>query len=514
MPRLHGKTASVRRCPAILVSYATRIAVYDDMLSTPRVIVITPKDVRTYLEEITNTVYRCMKEQGGTISLMVIREIVENFIHAQFRGAHHLDPGYTDRNHSLCRPGPRTSPDKERAFEFGVTSAASESKKRYHQRHGGTGFPMVQQYLENARRSDIDRRQPEEGNRDNRERRPHPRRRDRSGLQPTRSGRTQRARRHIGARCLRADEPAALRHGGSPKSHSRTEQPAGQRRSSQYMPAAVHGAGRIRSDPTRPKAPAPAAARRQAARRRIRPPAQAITARCSPRSQRLQRGRREQSPDSPCPCVNRTSTGLTQQQGRQNPYPATPDRHRQERRRRHPARAKQQDHPRSRHRSQYRGRYAIPGTRHATPTARLMHSATPTRRDMHHPANGAYSRMGMAGVCPSRRTIPANPLAVSVNMAPTACKRSAPTTAHAVRINERGHARVCNTSSNMTRCAAPPTLERLPSAHSGAHLVARARNAHGRGTGDKARAEADAHRHGAHMASEPAIPTGLAGGKT
>ena len=52
--------------------YAARIAVYDDMLSTPRVIVIDPQDVRTYLEETTNPVYQCMKEQGGHISLMVI----------------------------------------------------------------------------------------------------------------------------------------------------------------------------------------------------------------------------------------------------------------------------------------------------------------------------------------------------------------------------------------------------------------------------------------------------------
>ena len=44
---------------------ACRIAVYDDMLSAPRVIVIAPSDVRTFLEEITNTVYRCMKKQGA-----------------------------------------------------------------------------------------------------------------------------------------------------------------------------------------------------------------------------------------------------------------------------------------------------------------------------------------------------------------------------------------------------------------------------------------------------------------
>lgn len=127
-------------------SYATRIAVYDDMLSTPRVIVIPPKDVRSYLEEITNTVYRCMKEQGGGISLMVIREIVENFIHAHFVEPiiSILDGGQTIR---FADQGPGIE-DKERAFEFGVTSA-DRSKKRYI-RGTGAGFPMIQQYLENA----------------------------------------------------------------------------------------------------------------------------------------------------------------------------------------------------------------------------------------------------------------------------------------------------------------------------------------------------------------------------
>lgn len=128
------------------VSYATRIAVYDDLFSTPRVIVIAPKDVRTYLEEVTNTVYRCMKEQGGSISLMVIREIVENFIHANFVEPiiSILDDGNTIR---FADQGPGID-DKERAFEFGVTSA-DRDQKRYI-RGTGAGFPMVQQYLEHA----------------------------------------------------------------------------------------------------------------------------------------------------------------------------------------------------------------------------------------------------------------------------------------------------------------------------------------------------------------------------
>ena len=126
--------------------FATRIAIYDDMLSTPRVIVVQPKDPRSYLEEITNTVYRCMKEQGGSLSLMVIRELVENFIHAHFTEpiVSILDGGNTIR---FADQGPGIN-DKERAFEFGVTSA-NRSMKRYI-RGTGAGLPMVQQYLENA----------------------------------------------------------------------------------------------------------------------------------------------------------------------------------------------------------------------------------------------------------------------------------------------------------------------------------------------------------------------------
>ena len=127
-------------------SFATRISVYDDLLSTPRVIVVERDDVRTYLEEITNTVYRTMKEQGGRLSLMVIRELVENFIHARFVEPviSILDSGNTIR---FADQGPGIA-DKERAFEFGVTSA-DRDQKRYI-RGTGSGLPMVQEYLQNV----------------------------------------------------------------------------------------------------------------------------------------------------------------------------------------------------------------------------------------------------------------------------------------------------------------------------------------------------------------------------
>lgn len=126
--------------------YATRISIYDDLFSTPRILVIQPSDPRTYLEEVTNTVYRCMKEQGGSLPLMIIRELVENFIHAHFTEpiVSILDDGNTIRFADL---GPGIT-DKERAFDFGVTSA-DRSMKRYI-RGTGAGLPMVQQYLEHA----------------------------------------------------------------------------------------------------------------------------------------------------------------------------------------------------------------------------------------------------------------------------------------------------------------------------------------------------------------------------
>lgn len=132
--------------PAPKAAFATRIAIYDDMFSTPRVVVIEPNEVRPYLEEVTNTVYRCMKEQGGDVSLMVIREIVENFIHAHFVEPiiSILDGGNTIR---FADQGPGIA-DKERAFEFGVTSADRDMKRYI--RGTGAGFPMVQQYLEAA----------------------------------------------------------------------------------------------------------------------------------------------------------------------------------------------------------------------------------------------------------------------------------------------------------------------------------------------------------------------------
>ena len=127
-----------------VVRYPTRIAIFDDPAAAPRVIVIQPKDVRSYLEEITATVTRLAKEQGGRISFTVIREVVENLVHAYFiePTISILDDGDTIR-FSDQGPGIR---EKDRALEYGTTSATEEMKKYI--RGVGSGLPYAQQYMQ------------------------------------------------------------------------------------------------------------------------------------------------------------------------------------------------------------------------------------------------------------------------------------------------------------------------------------------------------------------------------
>lgn len=128
---------------ALIPQYAARIAVFDSVTAAPRVIVIEPSDVRDYLEEITREVTRLSQEVGGTIPFMVIREIVENFIHAYFIEPiiSIIDHGQTIR---FSDQGPGIK-EKEKALNFGTTSATKEMKRYI--RGVGSGLPYVKEYM-------------------------------------------------------------------------------------------------------------------------------------------------------------------------------------------------------------------------------------------------------------------------------------------------------------------------------------------------------------------------------
>jgi len=106
------------------VDSIARIALYDDMKSAPRVTRIEPAPTDDFIEHLTTTIYEQAKLSGGKVPYSVIREVSENFIHAQFREVvvSILDDGNTIR---FSGQGPGIA-SKERALEYGTTSASEE----------------------------------------------------------------------------------------------------------------------------------------------------------------------------------------------------------------------------------------------------------------------------------------------------------------------------------------------------------------------------------------------------
>ncbi len=127
----------------ITAAQVARIAAYDDLLSAPRMVEIPPSDIATYIDKIAATTYELACQQGGFIPYTVIREVSENFIHAQFKEitVSILDHGCTIR---FADQGPGID-NKDRAQLPGFSSATSEMKEYI--RGVGSGLPMVKEYL-------------------------------------------------------------------------------------------------------------------------------------------------------------------------------------------------------------------------------------------------------------------------------------------------------------------------------------------------------------------------------
>lgn len=126
------------------VSTISRIALYDDMKSAPRIIEIEPDETAKYIENLSSKTYEQAKMAGGSIPYTVIREVAENFIHAQFSEIviSILNDGNTIR---FSDQGPGI-PEKDKAQLPGFTSALEPMKKYI--RGVGSGLPIVKDYLD------------------------------------------------------------------------------------------------------------------------------------------------------------------------------------------------------------------------------------------------------------------------------------------------------------------------------------------------------------------------------
>lgn len=126
------------------VDATARIALYDDYKSAPRIIEIGPCATNEFIEKLTSTIYEQSKLLGGKVPYTIIREVTENFIHAQFREivVSVMDGGSTIR---FADQGPGIR-EKEKAQKPGYSSAIEPMKKYI--RGVGSGFPIVRDYLD------------------------------------------------------------------------------------------------------------------------------------------------------------------------------------------------------------------------------------------------------------------------------------------------------------------------------------------------------------------------------
>ncbi len=126
-----------------LKKFSVRVAVYDSLTTAPRVFDLSSDNFTVLVEQITAQVYTLCHEKGGSVPYTVLREAVENLIHADFKNAviTVMPDGNTVR---ISDHGPGIN-DKIRVFLPGFTTATEETRKLI--KGVGSGLPIVNESL-------------------------------------------------------------------------------------------------------------------------------------------------------------------------------------------------------------------------------------------------------------------------------------------------------------------------------------------------------------------------------
>lgn len=121
-----------------------RLAIYDSPLATPRVIGLRGQEFHAFVGDLAARTHNHSRERGGRIPYVVIREIVENLIHAYFEGAviSIFDDGNTIR---ISDQGPGIA-DPHKAVLPGFTTATPQMREYI--KGVGAGLPVAREQLE------------------------------------------------------------------------------------------------------------------------------------------------------------------------------------------------------------------------------------------------------------------------------------------------------------------------------------------------------------------------------
>jgi hypothetical protein len=121
-----------------------RLAIYDSPLAAPQVLSLRGEDFQALVGDLSARTYQESRERGGRVPFVVIREIMENLIHAYFRNATItvLDEGNTIR---IADQGPGIV-DKDRALLPGFSTATAQMRQVI--RGVGSGLPVAKEQMQ------------------------------------------------------------------------------------------------------------------------------------------------------------------------------------------------------------------------------------------------------------------------------------------------------------------------------------------------------------------------------
>ncbi len=120
-----------------------RLAIYDNLKVSPRVIELSAAGFDDFISLLASKAYQSSQEKGGSIPFTVIKEVVENLIHAYFKEITItiLDEGNTIR---ISDQGPGIQ-DKNKVMLPGFSTATS--KMRDFIKGVGSGLPVVKESI-------------------------------------------------------------------------------------------------------------------------------------------------------------------------------------------------------------------------------------------------------------------------------------------------------------------------------------------------------------------------------
>lgn len=126
-----------------LIPAPARMAVYDSLKAAPHIIDLTADSYNEFIGLLSAKAYQASQEKGGRVPYTVIKEIVENLIHAYFSEViiTVLDNGNTIM---ISDQGPGIK-DKKRAVLPGFSTATQEMKRFI--KGVGSGLPVAKEAL-------------------------------------------------------------------------------------------------------------------------------------------------------------------------------------------------------------------------------------------------------------------------------------------------------------------------------------------------------------------------------